>query len=153
MKMDGDIRVRTDRRHRMLYNDLKNFTVGDMHELFFLCTCLGYKAEKMKPLSNNGEDRFYSRTFTTDEWACFYAIMIETKNMDFNAILDDKMVISAMESYANAGMQILLDEILDAYVINDASGPKLDAKKNNELPKIMLSFIYEQLTERDKEDS
>ena len=77
--------------------------------------------------------------------------MIEMNKMDFNSILDDKTVIGSMESYANAGMQILLDEILDAYVVNDPAGPKLDINKNKELPKIILSFIYEQIPEHYQE--
>ena len=66
MNMSGDIRVKTDRKYRNLYNDLKNFAVGDMHELFFLCSCLGFRAKKKKSLGSNGEDRFWSRTITPE---------------------------------------------------------------------------------------
>lgn len=146
MKMDGDIRIKTDRRYRTLYNDLKNFAFGDMHELFFLCVCLAYKAKNRKPLGKDGDDRFWSRTITTDEWACYYAIMIESNSMDFHLITDDKKVISCMEEYANAGMEILINEILYDYITNENSEPKLDSRNASELPKIILSFIYEQLS-------
>ena len=74
MNMSGDIRVKTDRKYRNLYNELKNFAFGDMHELFFLCSCLGFRTKKKKNLGGNGEDRFYSRTITPEEYACYYAI-------------------------------------------------------------------------------
>ena len=145
MKMDGEIRVKTDRRYRTLYNDLKNFAFGDMHELFFLCVCLGYKAKIRKPFGKDGEDRFWSRTIVPDEWTCYYAMMIEMNNSDFHSITDDKKVISYMEEYANAGMEILINEILSPYIINEYDEPKLDSKNTGELPKAILSFIYEQL--------
>ena len=115
MNMSGDIRVKTDRKYRNLYNDLKNFAVGDMHELFFLCSCLGFRAKKKKSLGSNGEDRFWSRTITPEEYACYYAMMLEESNMDLSAIKDDTKIISEMEKYANAGMGSLLDNFLSEY--------------------------------------
>ena len=40
MSFSEDIRVKTEQKYKTLYNELKNFAVGDMHELFFLCACL-----------------------------------------------------------------------------------------------------------------
>jgi len=142
MNMSGDIRVKTDRKYRNLYNDLKNFAVGDMHELFFLCSCLGFRAKKKKSLGSNGEDRFWSRTITPEEYACYYAIMLEESNMDLSAIKDDTKIISEMEKYANAGMGVLLDNFLSEYC---SSALKLDSSISKELPKALLHFIYEQL--------
>jgi len=142
MNMSGDIRVKTDSKYRYLYNDLKNFAFGDMHELFFLCSCLGFRAKKKKNLGSNGEDRFYSRTITPEEYACYYAMMLEENDMDLSAIKDDTTIISEMEKYANAGMGILLDDFLSEYC---SSGLKLDSSISKELPKTLLHFIYEQL--------
>lgn len=142
MNMSGDIRVKTDRKYRNLYNDLKNFAVGDMHELFFLCSCLGFRAKKKKSLGSNGEDRFWSRTITPEEYACYYAMMLEESNMDLSAIKDDTKIISEMEKYANAGMGVLLDDFLSEYC---SSALKLDSSISKELPKALLHFIYEQL--------
>ncbi len=153
MNMDSDIRVKTDRQYRTLYNELKNFAFGDMHELFFLCVCLGYKNNKRKTLGKSGDDRFWSRTIVPDEWACYYAIMIESNDMDFHSILDDKKVIACMEEYANAGMEILMEEVLSMYVINNSDEPSLDPSNSKELPKILLSFIYEQLPDSSLRES
>lgn len=145
MKMDGRLRVRTDQRYRTLYNDLKNLAFSEMHEIFFVCVGLGFQAQKRKALGKNGQDRFWSSTITPDEWACYYAVMIETHDMDFTAIQDDQNVMSCMEEYANAGMDILLEEILSQYVIYEADEPKIDTSSSKELPKLLLSFIHSQL--------
>ena len=147
MNLSGDIRVRTDRRHRTLYNDFRNFVVKDMHEMFFLCACLGYRQGERKPLGRDGDDRFWSGTFTQEEWASFYAIMIEANDMDFSAIADDKKVIEAMEEYANAGMQILLKEVLADYVLIRGEDTRLDPSCSKELPKVLLAYVNEKASE------
>src|SRR5665647_1979089 len=97
MKMDGQIRVKTDGRYSRIYNDLKNVVVGDFHELFFVCACLGYKHKQTKPLATMRDDRFWSNTMNPREWACYYAMLLEENNMDFIAIQDDKSVIARVE--------------------------------------------------------
>ncbi len=118
-----------------------------MHELFFLCVCLAYTANELKALGKDGDDRFWSRTITPEEWACYYAIMVKTHEMDFNCISDDKYVIARMEEYANAGMEILLREFLSDYLTGNPSEPMLDMTTSMELPKVALSFIYQRINE------
>lgn len=142
MNMSGDIRVKTDKKYRNLYNELRNLAVGDMHELFFLCVCLGYRAKKMKLLGSNGEERFWSRTITPEEYACYYAMMLEKNNMDLSSTRDDKLVIAEMEKYANGGIEILLGDFLNEYCSADY---KLDITYSKELPNALLHFIREQL--------
>jgi hypothetical protein len=141
MNMAGDIRVRTDRHYRTLYNDFRNFVAKDMHEVFFLCACLGYRAGKRKPLGREGDDRFWSSTITPEEYASFYAILIESRNMDFSAIADDKTVIATMEEYANAGMQILLEEVLADFTLDRGEDLRLDPSCSKELPKVLLAYV------------
>lgn len=145
MNMNGRLRVRTDQRYRTLYNDLKNIAFSEMHEIFFLCAVLGFQAQKQRDLGKNAQERFWSSTITPDEWACYYAIMIETHNMDFSYIQDDQNVIACMEEYANAGMEILLEDILSQYIIYKSDEPKIDVSISKELPKLLLSFIYSKL--------
>ncbi len=145
MNMSGDIRVKTDQQYKNLYIELKNFAVGDMHELFFLCVCLGYKAKKKKPLGNKGEDRFWSRTITPEEYSCYYAIMLKENEMNISSIKDDKVVLAEMEMYANAGLEILIKELLSDYLIQGNNEFKIDSTCSKELPKNLLNFIYEQI--------
>ena len=147
MNMAGDIRVRTDRHHRTLYNDLRNFVAKDMHEIFFLCACLGFRVGKRKPLGRDGDDRFWSSTITPEEYASFYAMVIESSDMNFSAIADDKSVIAAMEEYANAGMQILLENVLSGYTLDRGDDLHLDGSCSKELPKVLLAYVYEKASE------
>ena len=144
MRMDGEIRVSTDRKYKSLYTELKNFAFGDMHELFFLCACVGYKHEEKKPLGRSAEDRFWSKTITPDEWAVFYSMMIESNDGDYASIEDDKKVVSLAEEYANAGIEIIIKNFLNNYVIQKGDSIKLDPRNKRELPKIFLNYIYQQ---------
>lgn len=143
MNMSGDIRVRTDRHYKSLYNELRNLAVGDMHELFFMCACLGYLSGERKQLGRDGEDRFWSSTFSSDEYASFYAMMIQRSDMDFNAISDDKAVIRTMEEYANSGMEILLRDAMSDFVLSSNGDITLDPSLKKELPKALLAFLHE----------
>lgn len=143
--MDGQIRVKTDGRYTKIYNDLKNVVVGDFHELFFVCACLGYKRKQTKPLGATRDDRFWSNTIDPREWACYYAMLLEENSMDFLAIQDDKSVIARAEEYANAGMEILIQEFLGDYLISSAGGQQLDPGCSRELPKQFLHFVFEQI--------
>jgi hypothetical protein len=142
MDMSGDIRVRTDDKYKTLYNDLKNLAVKEFHELFFLCTCLGFRAKRKTPLGPNGKERFWSSTITPEEFACYYAMILEVNNLDLNSIKDDKVILSEIEKYANSGMEILLEDFLNDYCSKDF---KLDHTVSKELPKTLLHFIFEQL--------
>ena len=145
MKMDTNIRVRTDRKHRTLYNQLRSHALGDSHELFFLCACLARKHQVPKRLGGNGDDRFWSGTIEPEEWCCYYAIVLEENNMDFAQVTDDKTVIARMEEYANGGMDILINECLKDYLAA-SSGDELviDMNAARELPKALLSYFFEQ---------
>ena len=145
MKMDGQIRVKTDERHSRIYNDLKNIVVGDFHELFFVCACLGYIRNKKKPLGKSHDDRFWSNTIVPREWACYYSILLKESNMNFSTIQDDKIAISIIEEYANAGMDILVNEFLHDYIIFSSGIPQLDTSCSKELPKNFLHYVFEQI--------
>jgi hypothetical protein len=142
MKMDGQIRVRTDQRYRALYNDLKGFAIGDFHELFFICVCLANQSKARKPLERSGEDRFWSSTIAPSEWACYYAMLLEECDMDFSRIQDDADVMHWAEERANAGMEILLAEFLGDYLAGTTAEPRLDKGCSRELPKELLHHIF-----------
>jgi hypothetical protein len=145
MKMDGEIRVKTEGKYGSLYNDLKNLVVGDFHEIFFVCACLGIKNQKSKALGKDKEDRFWSKTINPREWACYYAAVLEENNMDFNAIQDDKREITRIEEYANAGMELLIDCFLKDYLLQNSNGFQLDSGVSQEISKEFLHFIFDQV--------
>ena len=142
MNMSNDIRVKTNKYYKNIYNEFRNFVIGDMHELFYLCACVGYKEKTKTPLGKDGEDRFWSGTITPEEYACFYAMVLKDNNLELDHIEDDKYVISEIEMYANAGMGILIQEHLSDYLIKSGDYYKLDSTFSKELPNGLLYFIY-----------
>lgn len=141
MNMSSEIRVRTEDLHRGLYNDLKNLAVGDMHELFSLCVFMAYKKQKSKTLKNK-EDRFWSKTFSPEEWACFYSIILEENDMDMSTIQDDRKVLQRIEEYANAGMELLIDGLLSDHLTKSINNElRIDKGFSKELPKNFLYYI------------
>ena len=142
--MSVDIRVRTSREYKKLYNDFRKRAVQDSHELFFIGACIGYRSGKRIPLGGSAEDRFWSSTITAEEWASYYAMFLESKEFDFGALVDDRVVIQAIEEYSNAGIGILLEELLSEYTRGDTADIGLDPGCSSELPKILLAYLFEQ---------
>jgi hypothetical protein len=146
MKMDGKIRVATDAKYKELYSNMKsNGVIEDSHELFFLCTCLGYRNGTRLPMKKR-DDRFWSSTIKPNEWACYYAMILEQNNYDYAKVSEDKDVLVTIEEYANAGMDILITEFLGDYLLTSSKStdPQLDTACSKELPKQFVHFIFEQ---------
>ena len=147
MKRDSEIRVATEKKYTTLYNDLKNYSViGDFHELFFVCVCLAYKKKRNTPLKT-GEHRFRTHTLTSREWATYYAIFLKDHDMDFVVLQDEKNIMKHIETYANAGMEILLEEFLGDYVKVTSGEPHLVPSQSRELPKNFIQYL---LSEADR---
>ena len=72
-------------------------------------------------------------------------MILKENNMDLTAIEDDKLVIAEIEKYANAGMDILIEEFLSDYLIKSGTDYKLDSTYSKELPKDLLNFVYSYL--------
>lgn len=141
MKMSVDIRVKTEKRYAGLYKDLKEYAMGDSHEVFFLCACLGFKRGKRTPLKNS-EDRFWSKTISSNEYSSYYAMIVKENDFDFSSIANDKDVLSRIEQYANFGIEILLKDFLSDYLAKDSPEPRIDRTVSKELGKSLLYQIY-----------
>ncbi|MEI8149745.1 MAG: hypothetical protein WCG53_04270 [Actinomycetes bacterium] len=146
MKMDGDIRVATEPKYKELYNNMKSFrAIDDFHDLFFLCACVGYRKAQFIPLQRR-DDRFWSRTITPREWACYYSMVLEQNDFNYGKVSDDKEVLTIIESYANGGMAILIEDLLGDYLLptSRSADPQLDPACCKELPKQFVHYIFEQ---------
>lgn len=64
--------------------------------------------------------------------------------MELASISDDKLVIGEMEKYANAGMEILIEDFLDDYLIKKGD-PTIDPSVIKNLPKEPLHFVFERI--------
>lgn len=143
MKQTTDIRVKTDVRYEQLYKDLRPFC-GEAHAVFFLCFCAGLQAQRRASTRSSRSDRFFSGTIEQDEWACYYAVAVRERNMHLDILDDDKQVLQIAESYADGGMEVLIENLLSNYMAND-SELKLDTRACSELSWELLKFIPDQL--------
>ena len=121
IKMSQRIRVKVDSRFKAIYNALKGHAVGDFHELFFICVCLGHKNSKRQKIKKR-EDCFWSSTILPEEWYSYYAIYIHDNAIDLSCLGDDEKIISYMQEYANGGMEYLIEEFLCDYTKIDSTG-------------------------------
>ena len=113
--------------------------------MFFVCACMGYRRKKSIPIKKR-DDRFWSSTITPAEWACYYAMILEQNEFDYVKVSEDKELLTVIEGYANAGIDILIEEFLKDYLlpISKSSDPQLDPPCCKELPKQFVHFIFEQ---------
>jgi hypothetical protein len=139
VEMSQKIRVKIEPKYKDIYNSLKNVAVGDFHELFFLCVCLGKKAGKKTSLERK-EDCFWSSTIVPDEWYSYYGIFLHDNGIDLSSLTGDTAVLNVMQEYANAGMQVLLDEFLHVYVKQDKDG-KYIVDSTEEVSKDLLAAV------------
>jgi len=142
MNMLGEIRVKIDSLYDNVYSDWKEILGLEMHELFFLSACIGYIKRDKLPIKKV-KDKFWSRTFTPKEWACFYSMLLKENSMETSIIKDDNLVISTIELYANSGIKDLLNNVLEEYVIKGKE-LRLDNKVKYQIIERILTYIYEQ---------
>ena len=136
IEMSQKIRVKINSQYKGIYNALKNHAVGDFHELFFICVCLGCKMNKRQSLKKK-EDCFWSSTILPDEWYAYYSIHIFDNNMDLACLGNDEKILGVMQEYANGGMDYLINEFLCDYTKKDSSGNYI-VDHLDQLPKELL---------------
>jgi hypothetical protein len=147
---DTEIRVKTDPKHGPLYQDLRGQIALEFHEIFFICACLGYASSARVPLRPGAQERFFERTISQEEWACYYAIVLQDSNMDFARVQDDAAVIAVVEEYANGGIDVLVRDLLGDFVQETQGILHLDARGSgaSELPKIVLADLLQRYQDR-----
>jgi hypothetical protein len=146
MRLPADIRVKTDIRHEQLYRDLRPHC-GEAHAVFFLCVCLAARQGVAEGAKAKRAERFFSGTIEPDEWAVYHAIAVRDHGMDFSVLEDPKLVLAIAESYADQGMQMLIDGLLCDYMAGSGEELKLDSRAAAELPWELLKFIPDQLVD------
>jgi len=70
-------------------------------------------------------------------------MLAESNKMDFSLTNNGGEVIAVIEEYANAGLDILLDDILLDFVVDNSKEPQLNSIASGELPKLLLAYLYE----------
>lgn len=145
MNMSEPLRVKTDARYKNVYSDLKNLAIGDFHELFSICAYIGHKRSNVTALSGNKEQKFWSDTFSEHEWACFRAICLSDKRIEYSDVRDERKILSSIEEYANGGMAILISDFLNEFLIEKDGLFYLQESSAGDLPKRFLSYIHDSI--------
>jgi hypothetical protein len=139
MKMSGDLRVKTSRRRKALFKDICDAVFPqNSHELFFLCACLGYREEVSIPLSRDGEEQFWSKTITYDEYTCYYSMILKDSGFDMSSLSDDAVVIKRIEEYANGGLDFLAREVIPDLIVESEGEERILPASKKMLPKTLL---------------
>ena len=139
MQMRQKIRIKVSPQFKGIYDALKAHAVGDFHELFFICACLGKKESQLAQLTKS-VDCFWSSTIFPHEWYAYYAIYLSDNDMDLSLLGDDEKVIALAQDYANGGMSCLIEEFLCDYAKKDSAGNYL-VDHTDQLPRELLMKI------------
>lgn len=146
MKTEARQRIRTSRQHGKLYTELKGVLVQEFHELFFLSACIGYRSNCPVALGKNGEERFWSDTITSEEWAAYHSMILDANSMDFGALRDEKAVVAKIEEFAHGGMLHLVANVLHGYLVEKDGEYSLDRTLARDLPRRVMQYIHETAT-------
>lgn len=138
MKYSNDLRIHSDKNHKDFYNDLKAIAFGDFHEIFFVCASLGYKKQRRISLGKNSDDRFWSSTITPEEYSVYYSMVLNSNAMNLESVADDRNVMDEIEEYANAGVQILITECLEDFMLDNN---RIDRIRAQDIPQEIMSYL------------
>ena len=142
MNLSGNIRVKTEKKYKYIYNEFKNIFKREFHELFFISACIGYKKRKKQELEGGGDDRFWSGTITPQEYCCYYAMVLKDNDMEVESIKEDKKILEIIEKYSNSGMKVLFDELLNDYLISKDDF-RIDFSEKGKLPRDFFQYLYQ----------
>lgn len=139
MKMTN-MRVHIDKINVRVYDDLKAITGEDFHVLFFLCICLAVSRNTTpKPIARK-TDKFWSSTMSAMEWSCIYTIILAQNGMHLKSVEIDEDVILQIEAIANAGVDIITNDLLKEYIRNVDGIKSLYVSDNN--GEIIKAILY-----------
>lgn len=143
MKMDSDIRVRIDKQYDQVYNTITKGLEIESHVLFFICFCIAV-AKKISPIPiATRNDKFWSRTFSSQEWTSMYSVILEMNSINLKSIESDEKVIRQIESFANAGMQELLSLLPEGCIRNNNNILSVAIDDKGEIIKTLLYTILD----------
>lgn len=144
-----NIRVKVSKKYSQIYRELTSdklpvrSKVFEQHgDLFVLCCCLGYRAGKTKGLEKP-EDLFWSHSLDAHQETILKSIAAINKNneTDLNILEKDNEVMSMAECYAENGMGILLNDVLNEYVKEEDGKYIIEYSDKSFLQKDILSYI------------
>lgn len=143
---DGKRVIVLDRRYDEHYQVLQDELGMDISKLFYLCFLLGYRNGRKKEDFQPGKKQFRSAYLSEDQRAVLYTIAEEISDYElFKNMKDTEMIqsiIKEFQIYSSGGMDILLEEVFSAQLVNGYLNP---AYKNYDYD--LLCYLYDKIEE------
>lgn len=143
MKMDGNIRVRISKEYEQVYNSLSKGIGIDSHILFFICFCIAISKELTPNPIKSRIDRFWSKTFTPQEWTSMYSVILAQNGVNLKSVENDEDIVRQAEALSNAGMTDLLQNIPSDYIRKNDDVLSFAIDDKGEAIKDMLFLLLE----------
>lgn len=92
---------------------IEDFPFETKKDLFITAACVGAKNDKFKKLSGNNHNPFSGEIFNAKVDVPILMALAYKKEKNIDVLLDPKKVIEIVQGWANGGIEILRDEILE----------------------------------------
>jgi hypothetical protein len=145
-----NIRVEVHRRYHEIYRQLVGQVthypkIFNQHaDVFTLCACLGFRHGRNP--NNKGADLFWSHSFNAEQETVLTAIAVRNANFDYTLMERPEEIIRIAESYADGGMELLLESVLGDFIRkDDTGGLSLDYHESSLLEKSLLVYVQSEL--------
>jgi dnd system-associated protein 4 len=115
-----NVKINIDKRVHNIYEQLtkraaedpESFPFENMKSLFMAAACVGAKCNQFKELGSK-DDIFEAMYLDPDTEVPILAALAYHKEKDIEVLKDPKRIIEIAEGYANGGITILSDQVLD----------------------------------------
>lgn len=142
------IRVKVEKKYHPIYKELtkkrnQHSSYFESHsKIFLLCALLAYREKEFKELDSS-EALFWADSFDDYEVNVALSIVLNELEYDYGIIDDDEAVIRKVEQYANRGIEILIEQVLDDYLKFRNGEYVLKIEEDVEFEKDILHLIDE----------
>lgn len=139
------------------YDMLKDNLDVQAIDIFYVTMLLGYKNNKQRKITKENQPDVVRATETSkvtqvrtnynnDYHPVMYALMEEISGFQFFSDYNDEKLkhnIEELNNYANGGMDLLIEEVLQDYLTE--SGQRNVMREKSDLVERVIQFLYDQL--------
>ncbi|GBD61698.1 hypothetical protein [Tetragenococcus halophilus] len=138
---EGKRLIKVDEKYEDIYTTLTEKTGLAIHEIFYLCTLLGFKSQQKSEEFIGGRKEFRVSYLEETQRSVLYAIANETIKLSELTTSDAiNSVIKEYQRYSNGGMEILIENVLNNHY-KDGRLQENYTKYDIDI----LKYIYDQL--------
>lgn len=137
--------IYTSKEYEDIYLKIKDSYDIRYQDLFLLCSTIGFKNGRKVKFEKRGRE-FRSNYWDIDARTSVYTILLNDKDLnitieDFNNRDRYSEYQKTLEEYAQGGMEILLEKVFPANILNN-----IQSKPYDEFIIDIMSYVYEEYT-------